>query len=195
MKRKTVKKSNFIENVERTARENPLFFAFMVLFVVSILCFVLAKLEVFPPEIETIRVKWGEANTIDKGDNLVWLGMELASISRGIRKEFNLPRKVKGLFVVSEGTGVAKEDGVKTGDIICSVNRRTFKNKRSFIKIAKETKYYDGILLEIYRDKKFKHVSIPFHYEYGPIMGPNKGHWQLGSPIFGPIAPYRPAMR
>ena len=42
----------------------------------------------------------------------------------------------------------------------------------------------DGILLEIYRDGKKQYLTIPFEYQYGPLMGPYKGSWQMGSPVW-----------
>lgn len=76
--------------------------------------------------------------------------------------------------------------------MIVSISRKPVPNAAAFIKVANKVQYYEGILLDIYRDKNTLYVTIPFQYQYGPLYGPNKGSWQLGSPILGQALPYGP---
>lgn len=184
-----MKLTDFLKNLKDIALEKPFCFS-LVAFLIFFLCFYTLSVFELVPEHENMRLRNENERAIDKGDHLSWLGMEVAPLTRDIRKEFNIPRKVKGVFVLNEGIGRAKKEGVQTGDIICAINRRTVTGQRSFLKVARETKYYDGILLDLYRDKKKLYVTIPFTYAYGPLMGPNKEHWQLGSPLADPVLPY-----
>lgn len=179
----------FVKNVKEIALEKPFCFSLTVFTFLFLIFYTLSALEMLP-EHETMKWREGKENVIDKGDHLIWIGMEIAPISQDIRKEFDIPRKVKGVFVLDEGIGMAKKQGVKTGDIIRSINRRRVSGQKSFVQVARDTKYYDGILIDIYRDDKSLYVTIPFPYAHGPLLGPNKGHWQLGSPIENKLLPY-----
>lgn len=182
-------------NIKDIALEKPFCFSLTVFTFFLVIFYALSALEILP---EHGPVEWPEAKektTIGRGDNLIWLGMEVAPLSRSIRKEFNIPGKVKGVFVLDEGKGEAKKQGVRTGDVICSINRKKISGQRSLAKVAGETKYYDGILIDIYREKKNIFVTIPFPYTYGPLLGPNKGHWQLGSPVEQQLLPYGEMMQ
>ncbi|MBF0217229.1 MAG: hypothetical protein HQL30_09590, partial [Candidatus Omnitrophica bacterium] len=56
-------------------------------------------------------------------------------------------------------------------------------------------KYSGGIVFDIIRDGKTMYLTVPFEYQYGPIMGPNKGSWQLGSPLAGKAFKYGPVFK
>jgi S1-C subfamily serine protease len=131
---------------------------------------------------------------IEKGDSYDWVGMQVAPLTRNIRKEFNIPKRVKGMFVLDEGVGAAGKCGVKTGDVIVSISRRPVPTARAFVDVAGGVQYYEGILLDIYRDGKTFYITVPFKYEYGPLYGPNRGSWQFGAPILGQALPYGPAV-
>lgn len=156
---------------------------FSAVFVLA-LYFVLDALE-WMPEFQAPK-----SRVVEQGDSVTWMGMKLVPLSRSLRKEFNIPSKVKGMFVANEGVGTARANGVKACDVICSINGQKLKGLRSFLGIAERTRYYDGILLDVYRDGASTFISIPFLYEYGPLFGPNKGHWQLGSPLIKQLLPY-----
>jgi hypothetical protein len=179
-------------NIGRAAKEKPLYFVFIAIIIIIAVYFVLDALEI-APEFENAERREGRA--LEKGDNLLWLGMEITPISRNIRKEFDIPRRVKGVLVVNDGRGAAREHGIKTGDVICSINRKRVFGRRSFINVVNGVKYYDGILIDIYRDGKRRYISVPFLYEYGPLFGPNKGHWQLGAPLWEKAMPYGPVFK
>ncbi len=176
---------SFRKRFKDIVREQPVYAGVLLAVLIAVIYFMLSGLELLPE-----NEREGRVGVLEKGENVVWLGMEVAPLSRNIRKEFSIPRRVRGIFIVDEGKGMAKAEGIKTGDVIRAINRRHVYNRRSLIKTARHVKYYDGILLDIYRDGKNLYVTVPYEYEYGPLLGPNKGHWQLGSPVWGQALPY-----
>ena len=132
---------------------------------------------------------------IEKGDSVIWLGMEVAPVDRTLRKDFKIPANVKGMFVINEGKELAKKYGVKTGDVIVSISRKPVPTAGSFLNAVKNIQFREGILFDICRDGKNFYMTIPFEYQYGPLVGPNKGGWQLGSPVFGQALQYGPVIR
>ncbi|UCC95287.1 MAG: hypothetical protein JSW40_00640 [Candidatus Omnitrophota bacterium] len=173
---------SFKDKVDNLIKEKPLYLGVLLVAVIALTCLVISAFKVLPGY-EAIR--WSKVTILDKGEDLIWLGMELVPISRTIREEFRIPNRVKGIFVLDDGRGIANAHDVKSGDVICSINRKKVYSYRSLVKVANNTKYYNGILLDIYRDGKSLYITIPFEYQYGPLFGPNKGHWQLGFPIPG----------
>ncbi|MBF0484535.1 MAG: hypothetical protein HQL25_07515 [Candidatus Omnitrophica bacterium] len=152
----------------------------------------LSAAEFFPePQKQPVQ----RAMVFEKGDSMMWIDMELAPVSRSIRKSFKIPGNIKGIFVIDEGKSSAQQYGVKTGDVIVSIGRKPVPSAREFIKVANRVQYSDGILLDIYRDGNQLYITIPFAYQYGPLMGPNKGSWQLGSPVVGQAFRYGPIVR
>ncbi len=184
-----MKSRKYANSIIKILKEQPIYAILVVILWTSVFMYVLTVLEI-NPEFETRR--WQREKALQQGDTILWLGMELAPITRSIRHEFKLPRKVKGVFVVNEGIGLAKQRGILTGDIITSINREKVINHRSFVGVANSTQYFDGIMIEIFRNKKKSFVTIPFNYEYGPAFGPNKGHWELGAPVIKQLIPYGP---
>jgi hypothetical protein len=189
-----MKKKSFVEykaRVKDFARKEPVKFFAIVLAAILALFWLLSSLEVFP---EVPRVRLGQSMVIEQGDSLNWIGMRLVPLSRNIRKEFKIPGRIKGMFILDEGIGVARQYGVKTGDVVLSVSRKPVPNAKAFVNAANDVRYREGILMDIYRDGKSFYLTIPFKYQYGPLMGPNKGAWQLGSPLLGQALPYGPAV-
>lgn len=170
-------------------RREPILSIGIVLFIVIGISWILTSLELWPEATEPVR---SGAMMFDKGDTMAWIGMEVIPVSRSIRKDFKLPRHVKGIFVLNEGLDIAKKYGVKPGDVITSINRTPVFDINTFVNVADNVKFMDGIFLEIYRDGQTTYLTIPFEYQYGPLMGPNKGSWQMGSPVVGPAFPYGP---
>ena len=171
------------------ARKEPILLIGIILFIVIAICWLLTSLELWPETVEPTRTG---AMAFDKGDTLTWIGMEVVPVSRSLRKDFKIPRRIKGMFVLNEGLDIAKKYGVKTGDVILSIGRKPVFDIKSFVDVADNVKYMDGILLEIYRDGQKSYLTIPFEYQYGPLMGPYKGSWQMGSPVVAPAFPYGP---
>jgi len=184
-----MKTQTFTQRVGTFARKEPVLLMGILLLIVIAVCWLLSSLELWP---EAIEPKPAGAMMFETGDPMTWIGMELMPVSRSIRKDFKLPRHVKGMFVLNEGFDIAKKYGVKTGDVIVSIGRKPVFDINTFVGVADNVKYMDGIFLEIYRDGQTNYLTIPFEYQYGPLMGPNKGSWQMGSPVVGPVFPYGP---
>lgn len=171
------------------ARREPIILIGTILFIVIGISWVLNTLELWPEAIEQTPTG---AMMFEKGDPMTWIGMKVMPVDRSIRKDFKLPRRVKGIFVIDEGLDIAKKYGVKAGDVILSINRKTVFDIKTFVDVADNVKYMDGILFELYRDGQTTFLTIPFEYQYGPLIGPNQGTWQMGSPVWGPAFPYGP---
>jgi hypothetical protein len=169
--------------IERVKQE-PLKYAFLAVAVIAMICLFTHIFEIELPIPEFHRAEAPEAKVVDLGDSFVWLGMRVVPFNRSLRREFIVPKKVKGMYVVNAGKGLAMSRGVQTGDILCGINRSTFNSRRSLLKVVKNTKYFEGILMDIFRDGENMYITIPYEYSHGPLFGPNKDHWQLGSPIF-----------
>ncbi|HBR14169.1 MAG TPA: hypothetical protein DD723_01310 [Candidatus Omnitrophica bacterium] len=183
----------FQKQVKDFALEKPWYFAGIVVFGIIVFFRLLSSLEILPEKQEPKEVTKGMV--IEKGDSLMWVGMELAPLSRSIRKEFNIQAKIKGMFVIDEGKQLAQKYGVKTGDVIVAIGRKPVATARAFVKVANSVQYTEGILLDINRDGKTLYIAIPFEYQYGPLLGPNKGSWQLGSPFSGKVFQYGPVFK
>lgn len=184
-----------IKQTVEFAREKPLILAGIIIAVILVLSWgnaCLRAAEVLP---ETAEMKAAKPQVFKKTDTLVWLGMEIAPLSPMLRKEFKIPGKVKGMFVVDQGTQEAFKYGVKTGDVLVSLNRHPVRNNREFLDAAKNTRFTSGILLDIFRNNDSLYVTVPFAYQYGPLFGPSKGSWQLGSPVLGQAFQYGPVVK
>ncbi len=129
------------------------------------------------------------------GDTFSWLGMEVAPLSNMLRKEFTIPGKIRGMFVLDEGKDLAFQYGLKTADVIVSISRQNVATAKDFIRAANGVRFREGIVMDVYRNGQNLYITIPFSYQYGPLMGPNKGTWQLGSPVFGQSVQYGPVFR
>ena len=177
------------------ARTKPLILAGIIIAVILVLSWGNAYLranEILP---ETAEMKATKPQVFKKTDTLVWLGMEIAPLSPMLRKEFKIPGRIKGMFVVDAGTQEAFRYGVKMGDVIQTLNRHPVRNNREFVDAAQNTRFTNGILLDIFRNNDNLYVTVPFEYQYGPLFGPNKGSWQLGSPVLGQAFQYGPVVK
>lgn len=175
------------------AQEKPVLFAGIAAMAVITVFWLLSSFELLP-ENPRMRLPKGGA-VVEQGDSMSWLDMRVIQLTRSLRKEFKVSKKIKGMFVLDEGLQLAKKYGVKTGDVIVSVGRKAVPTARAFVSAANGVQYREGILLDIYRDGKNLYITIPFEYQYGPLMGPNKGSWQLGAPVFPKALPYGPIIR
>ncbi|MEI6437212.1 MAG: hypothetical protein WCO69_00505 [Candidatus Omnitrophota bacterium] len=184
-----------IKQTVEFAREKPWVLAAIVTGVILTLTWgveYLRATEVLP---ETAEMKAQKPQVFKKTDTLVWLGMEIAPVSPMLRKEFKIPGRIKGMFVVDQGTQEAFRNGVKMGDVIVSLNRHPVRNSREFVDAAQNTRFTNGILLDVFRGKENLYITVPFEYQYGPLFGPNKGTWQLGSPVLGQAFQYGPVVK
>ncbi|MBF0252842.1 MAG: hypothetical protein HQL29_03405 [Candidatus Omnitrophica bacterium] len=172
-----------IDGIIEKVKQQPLYCAFMTIAGISVLCFFMAIFELSIPMPEFNKAEAPERQVIEIGNSFIWLGMEVTPFTRSIRREFDIPSTVKGMYVVKAGKGLAMSRGVLTGDIICSINRSNITSKVLFLKTVKNAKFYDGIVLDIFRNNERTFITVPYTYQHGPFFGPNKGHWQLGAPI------------
>ena len=177
-------KKKLMDYYEKLGKERAYYVLFLAVFLVLLLCMTLNAFELLP------EFHFTKNAAREQSNSALWLGMTVSPISRDIRSEFKLPAKVKGMFVSDAGLGEALKRGVVTGDVICTINGKKFKDIKSFVEVASATRYYDGILLDVFRNGKNIYISIPFLYDYGPLMGPGQGRWQLGSPLITQLLPY-----
>lgn len=177
-------KKKLMEYYQKLGKERAFYVTCFAGFLVILLCVTLNALEIMP------EFHFKKSPVQEQANSVLWLGMKVAPISRDIRSEFKIPAKVKGMFVSDAGLGEALKRGVTTGDVICTINGKKFKDMKSFVEVAEQSRYYDGILLDVFRNGKNVYISVPFLYAYGPVMGPNQGRWQLGSPLIKQILPY-----
>lgn len=185
-----MKKNDFVEKVEKIKNifnESPVPVISLIAILITAIFFISLAMGLIPD----MDMKDRKHSFVKvKDGNVMWLGMEIVPVTRSIRKEFQIPRNIGGMFVVNEGVGLSQIIGIRTGDTIHSINRRHFDTYRSFKRVADSTPYYDGVLIEVFRDGKNYYMTFPFQYPNGPLMGPNKGHWQLGSPLIDQALPY-----
>ena len=179
----------FTARIGQFARQEPIILIGILLFIAIGISWLLTSFELWPEAVEPTPT--GTA-IFEKGDPMTWIGMKVMPVDRSIRKDFKIPRRIKGIFVLDEGLDIAKKYGVKAGDVILSIGRKPVYDINTFVGVADNVKFMDGILLEIYRDGQPTYITIPFEYQYGPLMGPNQGTWQMGSPVVGPAFPYGP---
>ncbi|MBF0123460.1 MAG: PDZ domain-containing protein [Candidatus Omnitrophica bacterium] len=183
----------FVHLVVTFAKKSPVYFAGTVIAGILIFLGLLGYLraqEILPEGQEPKEVAAPASSVVKKGGSMFWIGMELAPLSGTLRKDFKIDGKVKGMFVVNEGNGLGGQFGIKTGDVIVAVSRKPVPSSGDFIKMVNSVGMGDGVLLDIYRDGKNLYITVPFKYQYGPLMGSNQGKWQLGGPIFGQAVPY-----
>ncbi|MBF0494211.1 MAG: PDZ domain-containing protein [Candidatus Omnitrophica bacterium] len=180
------------KDVVTFAADKPVHAAGIAIAGALLLFWVLSSMEILP---EFGRFRLPQGTVIEKGDSMNWLGMSVIEVTRSIRNDFKLPKNIRGMFVIDEGRTLAAKYGVKTGDVIVAVSRKNVPSARAFVNAANNAKYYDGILLDINRDGKGMFISIPYEYQYGPLMGPAKGSWQMGSPLIGKAFQYGPVFK
>ncbi|MBF0330850.1 MAG: hypothetical protein HQL17_02855 [Candidatus Omnitrophica bacterium] len=187
--------NKYVQQVIAFGKKNPVYaagIALIAVFAFSSFISYLRAQEILPEAQQAQTVKAPQVLIINKGDSMMWIGMEVAQLSNVIRTEFKIPGNIKGMFVIDEGKSLAMTYGIKTGDVITSVSRRRVATPKEFINAANAAHFREGILLDVYRDGKNFYVTIPFAYQYGPLMGANKGSWQLGAPLVGQALPYGP---
>lgn len=99
-------------SVKNFIRKKPLASSIIVIVTVMVIYWILSSLELIP---ELPRWRQSRGIVVEKGDSYDWSGMQLAPVSRNIRKEFRIPARVKGMFVLDEGTQAAKNTGLRPG--------------------------------------------------------------------------------
>jgi len=187
--RAKVQPEGLMAHIGDFARREPIILIGILLFIAIGISWLLTSFELWPEAVEPTPTG---AAMFERGDPMTWIGMKVMPVDRNIRKDFKIPRRIKGIFVLDEGLDIAKKYGIKAGDVILSIGRKPVYDIKTFIDVADNVRYMDGILFEIYRGGQSTYLTIPFEYQYGPLAGPNQGTWQMGSPVWGPAFPYGP---
>ncbi len=120
----------------------------------------------------------------------MWLGMEVSPLSRANATEFGINPKLKGVVITDSDNGQGANAGMNVGDVIVGINGTKITDFESFLWLAKQSKFSDGIFLDVITNGKRRYVSVPFHFNGGPLMGPKANHWQLGAPANNPAFGY-----
>ncbi|HDL18443.1 MAG TPA: DegQ family serine endoprotease [Bacteroidetes bacterium] len=118
-------------------------------------------------KIKSIDVKLGELNpqtqqlaqgksTYDK------IGMSVANITPDLIQKYRLPDKQKGVVITGvDPSGVAAEIGIREGDVVAKVNRKTVNSLEDFDKIMQDVKSGDSVLFYINRGENHFFVAFP----------------------------------
>ncbi|MEE8360162.1 MAG: PDZ domain-containing protein [Candidatus Omnitrophota bacterium] len=120
----------------------------------------------------------------------IWLGMQVSPITRDVTREFGISPKQRGVVITDLNEGQGANAGINLGDVIVAINGKKITDFESFLWLAKQSKFSDGILLDIITNGRRRYVSMPFLFKGGPLAGPNANHWQIGGPINAPAFSY-----
>lgn len=116
----------------------------------------------------------------------IWLGMQISPSSKANEREFGIKPRQKGVIVTDIDNGQGADAGINVGDVIVAINGSKISDFESFLWLAKQSKFSEGILLDVITNGKRRFVSMPFLFEGGPLFGPKTHHWQLGAPLNDP---------
>ncbi len=120
----------------------------------------------------------------------IWLGMEVSPIAGEIIKQFGIKPGLRGVVITDMNEGQGGTYGMNVGDVIVGINGTKITDFDSFLWLARQSKFSDGILLDVITNGRRRYVSVPFIYAGGPLLGPNTHHWQLGAPLNAPAFGY-----
>lgn len=116
----------------------------------------------------------------------IWLGMEVTPVTRSAITQFGIKPGLRGVVVTDLDQGPGGAAGMNVGDVIVAINGAKITDFESFLWLGRQSKFSDGILLDVITNGKRRYVSLPFLFQGGPLMGPNTQHWQLGGPLSTP---------
>lgn len=95
--------------------------------------------------------KIGEEN--EKAGEGVFQGVTVQNLTPEFRERLDIPEKINGVVITSvEAGSPAEEYGLRVGDVIMEINRKTIKDTSDFNKIVKRIKKGEGVLLLLYRE-------------------------------------------
>lgn len=120
----------------------------------------------------------------------MWLGMEVSPLSRANAVEFGIKPNLRGVVITDLTEGQGANIGMNVGDVIVGVNGTKITDFESFLWLARQSKFSDGILLDVMTNGRRRFVSVPFTFNGGPLIGPKANHWQLGGPVNNPVFGY-----
>ena len=85
------------------------------------------------------KVASADTNHSDEGEALK--GVAVGDLDAQTRQQFNIPRNINGAVVTDvDGNSVAREAGLKPGDVILEINRQPVKNSADAVKLTESPK-------------------------------------------------------
>ena len=85
--------------------------------------------------------KIAKADTRNKEDGEVLKGIAVSDLDAQTRREFSIPNGVHGAIVTEvDGNSVAREAGLKPGDVITEINRQPVKSAEDAVKLTESPK-------------------------------------------------------
>ncbi len=120
----------------------------------------------------------------------IWLGMQVSPMTRDAAVEFGIKPGLKGVVITDMDQGQGGAAGMNVGDIIVAINGAKITDFDSFLWLARQSKFSDGILLDVITNGKRRYLNVPFLFKGGPLIGPYTNHWQLGTPLKAPAFGY-----
>jgi hypothetical protein len=88
-----------------------------------------------------------------------WAGLSVANITPARAMEYNIPKNEHGV-IVNWSEDPAYASGVRSGDLIKSINNRKVKNVREFVNLVKTVDVSKGVLLDILRVGQPMYVTL-----------------------------------
>lgn len=162
-----------------------------VIFVVLLIVFAMIR-NATPIRLDDLgdRVKRRARRAITGKQRAIWLGMEISPMARDAVRQFGIKPGLRGVVITDMNEGQGGTYGMNVGDAIVGINGAKITDFDSFLWLARQSKFSDGILLDVITNGRRRYVSVPFIYAGGPLLGPNTHHWQLGAPLKTPAFGY-----
>ncbi len=89
----------------------------------------------------------------EEGTGGIFEGVTVQNLTPDFRERLEIPEKVIGVLVTAVETGsVAEESGLKAGDVILEINKKTTKATKDFSRVVGELKKDEGVLLLVFRE-------------------------------------------
>lgn len=155
-----------------------------VIFVILLIAVAMIRGAQMPlDELGTVTRNKIKSTLTGRNRQAIWLGMEISPASKANAREFGIRHNRNGVVITDIDNGQGADAGLNIGDVIVAVNGSKVTDFDSFLWLAKQSKFSDGIFLDVLTNGRKRYVSMPFHFEGGPMFGPNTNHWQLGAPV------------
>ena len=104
------------------------------------------------------KVASADTNHSDDGEALK--GVAVGDLDAQTRQQFNIPRNINGAVVTDvDGNSVAREAGLKPGDVILEINRQPVKSSADAVKLTENPKD-KTTLLRIWSNGGSRYVVI-----------------------------------